>query len=451
MSFLNPSKLGDKLSTSKLARTAITGIAASKIAATLALQSTKKRLINADISESQQRQNEREIGKLMFSALSQLRGTALKVSQILSMEADLLPEGIRLELAKSCYQVPPLNRAVIHRVFLKEFKNSPSIIFSRFESTAFAAASLGQVHKASDDTGEKLAVKIQYPGIASSIGSDMKMIRTLLLNLANHSALLPNKTVISDVLNEIEQRLEEEVDYILEAENTVWFKEHLSGHNIVIPSVYPQYSTEKVLTTQFLSGVHVDEWLLTNPTQTVRNDLGQRIYDVFIYSAFELGKLHADPHPGNYLFMDDGQLAILDFGCINIFGKESAQQKTQLLNAFLEADATQRAARVLSVYQGQNIIDSGLSLEEFTSQLLPLLEPLYEWISMPFEHGEYDFAKYPSCPKVSLSDAKKSNQYLASIPQNQMYFDRSLVGVFAMLKKMGAQIKTANRWIYVGG
>lgn len=442
-------KQHSKLSTSKLARTAITGVAASKIAAALALQNTKKKLQKSQLSDHQQLKNEREIGKLLFAALSQLRGTALKVSQILSMEADLLPEGVRLELAKSCYQVPPLNRAVINKVFIKEFKASPGDVFSTFESRAFAAASLGQVHRASSDVAQKLAVKIQYPGIAASIRSDMKMIRTLLMNLASHSALLPNKTVIGDVLEEIEQRLAEEVDYLLEAKNTCWFKEKLSAHNIVIPKVYFNYSTEKVLTTEFLSGMHVDEWLKTDPSQATRNALGQLLFDVFIDSAFVLGKLHADPHPGNYLFMHDGQLAILDFGCINTFSAEAAHAKTQLLNAFLETDLKARAVRILSVYQTQNIIDTQLSIEGFKSQLLPLLDPLYRWISMPFVQPIYDFAKYPNCPKISLKDAKKTNQYLASIPQNQMYFDRAMFGVFSILKKMRANITTANSWIYV--
>ena len=439
------------LSTSKFTRTAFSGLTAAKIVAKLAVQKRNLKLIPGLLSDQQRLKNEREIGKMLFAALGQLRGTALKVSQMLSMEVDLLPEGIRQELAKSCYQVPPLNRAVINKVFIRELKGSPSDVFATFETSAFAAASLGQVHRAVTDEGQSVAVKIQYPGISASIRSDMQMIRALLGTLASHTALLPNRQVISDILNEIEERLAEEVDYAREASNTIWFKQQLLALNIVVPSVLTQYSSEKVLTTELLAGVHLEDWLATDPTQEQRNHFGQLIFNVFIESAFKLGRLHADPHPGNYLFLDNGQLAILDFGCVKMFTPALAQQKIQLLNAFLELDQSVRAAGILAVYQRQKIIAKTLGIEEFETALLPLLEPMYQWVSKPFQQPCYDFSNYPSCPKMSIEDAKKANKYLVSVPQHQMYFDRTMLGVFSMLKQMRAQVDTANVWIKVGG
>lgn len=161
--------------------------------------------------------HEAEIGRILFSGLSQMRGTALKASQLLSLEADLLPEGIRKELAKSCYQVPPINRALIRKMFIQELGKEPSKVFDKFEPQACAAASLGQVHKASitlPETGEQqtVAVKIQYPGIGESIDSDLKMLSFILNSLSKTTSHVPNKHVLETTLDEIERCLKDEID-----------------------------------------------------------------------------------------------------------------------------------------------------------------------------------------------------------------------------------------------
>lgn len=444
--------LNQKVSTGKLARSAITGLTAAKIGASLAAQKSQKLLSGKKITQLQLRKNEQKIGKILFSALSQLRGTALKVSQMLSTEVDLLPEGVRIELAKSCYKVTPLNRALVNKVFVRELKASPSDVFATFEAKAFAAASLGQVHKAeieSDNanSARTVAVKIQYPGIATSINSDMTMIRSLLTTLAGKSDLIPNREVIDTALDEIEERLQEEVDYVLEAKNTRWFQQNMAIKNIVIPDIFAQYSSEKVLTTGYLEGLHLEEWLASSPNQTERDHYGQLIFDSFLYSAFKLSCLHADPHPGNYLFMPNRKLGILDFGCIKTFDERFAAEKATLLNTFLDSDIKLRPEKILQVYQDQGVLKRDLSLEEFSTQLLPLLEPMYQWVSSPFNTERYDFSEYASCPKMSFDDAKLTNKYLYRVPKDQIYFDRSMFGVFSMLKRIGAVVNTANSWI----
>jgi predicted unusual protein kinase regulating ubiquinone biosynthesis (AarF/ABC1/UbiB family) len=441
-------KESTKVATGKMVRSTITGIAAAKIGAVLAIQKSKQVIYKDKLSKEQQLENEIKIGKLLFSALGQLRGTALKVSQLLSTEIDLLPEGVRAELAKSCYQVIPLNRALINKVFISEFSVSPSDIFSNFEPKAFAAASLGQVHKAETPSGFKVAVKIQYPGIAASINSDMKMLRALLSSIAKKSDILPNQEVINEALDEIQERLQEEVDYNLEAENTRWFRQKLLDKGVVVPSVHQEYSTEKVLTTSLLTGLHLDEWLATNPSQNQRNIYGQLIYDSFMFSAFELGSLHADPHPGNYLFMEKEQLGMLDFGCVKTFNKDFSTEKAALLNSFLTTDEKQRSLNIFSTYQEQGIIAPSLSITEFEAVLQPLLEPMYQWISAPFKDKVFDFSNYLSCPKMTFDNAKSANKYLLAIPQDQIYFDRSMFGIFSMLKRIGAVVKTENLWIF---
>jgi hypothetical protein len=146
--------------------------------------------------------------------------------------------------------------------------------------------------------------------------------------------------------------------------------------------------------------------------------------------------------------MPNDQLGILDFGCVKRFAANFADEKLILLNTILENDIQARPLRILKVYKEQAILQQDLSIDEFQSVLLPLLEPMYQWISAPFKQNEFDFSEYASCPTLSLKEAKIANQYLYTIPKDQLYFDRSMFGVFSMLKRIGAVVNTQNRWIY---
>lgn len=145
--------------------------------------------------------------RLLFQSLTKLEGTAIKLAQMLSMETDLLPEEYSNELAKSYLQVPPLNRVLVNKVFQEEFNEIPGNIFTSFDSTTFAAASLGQVHNATVATGAKVTVKIQYPGIHVAMESDIKLLRKLM-----HT--LPNKEIVEQSIVEIHARLREELGLI---------------------------------------------------------------------------------------------------------------------------------------------------------------------------------------------------------------------------------------------
>ena len=168
------------------------------------------------------------MGRILFAALNQLKGTALKASQLLSMELGFLPEGIRRELAKAHYQVTPLNRALVIKLLRQEFGAGPDRLFQTFEPQAFAAASLGQVHAATLADGQAVAVKLQYPGMATSIGSDLALLRTLLSAISLRSHTLPKADIVAPVMADIEHKLAEELDYLNEAEQLVWFGQHLA-------------------------------------------------------------------------------------------------------------------------------------------------------------------------------------------------------------------------------
>lgn len=431
-----------KIITGKLARTLKTTAMASKTGIKhLRYLGAKKFSSNP---QKLQQDHEEEIGKLLFKGLSQMRGTALKASQLLSLESDILPEGIRRELAKSCYQVPPINKALIRKVFIQEFGQEAKKLFKEFSADACAAASLGQVHKGKIESGETVAIKVQYPGIREAIDSDLKILSFIMSSLSIATNYLPKKAVVNAALDEIKICLREEIDYQQEADNTRWFKQNLNIVNIRIPEVYNDYSSQRILTTEFLNGLHIDEWLATQPSQDQRNRAGQSIFNAFLYCFFELKALHADPHLGNYLFLDSGEVGILDFGCVKHFSNDFPGDMAVLVNAILNQDQ----AAVFRGYKKFEIFSDDFQFDEYLQQVYPVLSPIQEWISLPYQTATFDFSTLPPPPLMKHASHQQAIQHLDGLKREQIYFDRTYFGIYQLLKKLGANIHTENPWIH---
>ena len=253
----------------KIARTGVASIAAARVGLGELGHRIKRPFLSTENVKKEKEILDDKNAKILFNTLSQLRGTALKIAQMLGMEQGLLPESYRKELSKSFHQVPPLNRVLVRKVMLEELNQNPETAYEQFDTTAFAAASLGQVHKATTKDHKNVAVKVQYPGISVSIESDMTLIRGIAHGLSNTKLILQS-------IGEIEERLKEEIDYRIEAKNTLWFKENVTLKGISIPHVYPELSTQKILTTELIQGLHLSQWLDTNPSQESRNLAAQR-------------------------------------------------------------------------------------------------------------------------------------------------------------------------------
>jgi len=176
----------------------------------------------------------------IFEAIVKLRGTAIKLAQMLGMESGLLPDKIQKELAKSWHQVPPLNRVLVRKVMLEEFGCPPNEMFKEFEPAAFAAASLGQVHHARLPDDTLVAVKIQYPGIHVAMQSDIRLLRKVVKGMSQ-------RKVANISVDEIEARLSEELDYDGEAERTMWFRKNMATAGVFIPKIFEDFSTPRVL------------------------------------------------------------------------------------------------------------------------------------------------------------------------------------------------------------
>ncbi|MFZ6673259.1 ABC1 kinase family protein [Undibacterium sp. Xuan67W] len=431
---------------SKLGRSAVSGLALAQVGISHVGHKARQLTRSDEAKITAQDEHEAELGRILFRALNQLKGTALKISQLLSMEADFLPAGIRRELAKGCYQVTPLNRALVHKVFSREFGQAPEHVFAQFDATSFAAASLGQVHHASLADGTQLAVKIQYPGIAASISSDVRMLRGLLHTMSLGSDLIPRKELVDRNMSELEHKLAEELDYEHEAAQLRWFARHVRLPGIVIPVPVASHSSQRILSMQRLDGLHLDEWLATNPDQATRDHFGQLLFDWFWHSVCELGRLHADPHPGNFLFMADGQLGVLDFGCTKSISKSFCTSMAKAWRGLLDQNRSSFAP-VRLAYIELGLIRADLSLEDFETQLIPAATALVEWQLQPFTMQRFDFRHKTSYPAPDTGHGKILVKLALSYHEDMPYFDRAYMGMMHMLKKIGAVVDTRNPWL----
>lgn len=267
-----------------------------------------KKLFNPDISRDELNEDN---ANDIYNSLSELKGSALKIAQMLSMDKNIMPKAYVNKFSQSQYNAPPLSGPLIIRTFTKSFGKPPEKIFDSFNLKSTNAASIGQVHEAKLN-GKKLAVKIQYPGVADSISSDLKLVKPFAFRL-----LGMNEKELSIYIQEVEERLLEETNYELEVRRSVEFSEACKSlKNVVFPKYYPEYSSNKIITMDWMEGMHLKEFLETNPSQQLRNKIGQALWDFYNFQQHELRAVHADPHPGNFLITPDERLAVIDFGCI---------------------------------------------------------------------------------------------------------------------------------------
>ncbi|WP_057831901.1 ABC1 kinase family protein [Colwellia sp. TT2012] len=446
-----------KVPTSTLSRSAIAGAAVTKIALKHAGYKVRKAFA-AKISATQysdtkkspvknneqsQQQHEEQIGELVFTVLSQLRGTAIKLSQLLSMETDILPETIRNKLKSACHEVPPINRALVRKQLVQELGNTPKQLFKEFDSQAFSAASIGQVHRALSFNDEKLAVKVQYPGIGATINSDLKMLEKLFWLLAKTTNNMPQKQVITQVLAEMKNRLAEEINYEIEASNLNWFRQEMKLNGIVIPKVNQQLSSARVLSMEMLTGQHIDKWLENQPSQQHRNALGQKLFDFFWYCALTLKKIHADPHPGNFLVLNDGQLGVLDFGCVRSLSDEFVDSFTAMMPKIVDSYIFGKNKPALfASYQALKLIDHSVDFNTFESKIFPDLQRYGQWLGQAYEHKTFDFTTKSPCPGKPDNVSGEAIKFLSGMYSEQPCFDRAHLGLMNLLTQIGANINT---------
>ena len=308
----------------------------------------------------------------LFKVLGELKGGAMKFGQALSVFEAALPEDIakpyRETLTKLQESAPPLPTRVVHKVLAKELGEDWRDNFSSFEDVATASASIGQVHKAQWKDGRAVAVKIQYPGAAEALISDLNQIQ----RFAKIFQLVMPGLEMKPLLEELRSRIIEEVDYRYEAQAQETYARVYDGDaDIAIPKVV--MASDRVLVSEWLEGTPLSQ-IIANGTQEQRNNAGMKLARFHFTSPDRAGLLHADPHPGNFRLLADGRLGVLDFGACNRLPNGFPEPMKRLLKHALDDDSA-------ALYEGFKkdgfiLADVDVDPELVLDFLVPLVEPL---------------------------------------------------------------------------
>ena len=290
------------------------------------------RSLNADDEQKNAAKSKlfQEIGIQISDTLGQMKGAAMKVGQIASQYKDVFPPEVANAISKLQRQAPAVDFSEIKAQVEKELGQPLEQVFSTFHPEPFAAASIGQVHRATLQNGQDVVVKVQYPGVDEACESDLKQIR---LALRMMGMLKIDKDLQDQLFKEIQESLANELNYQLEAENLEiarTFHQQLDT-KIIIPQVFKEYSTRHLLTLSFEPGDSIEQ--ASTWPQTLRNDLGKRLFTAMGQEIFYLKRFHCDPHPGNLAFRPDGSVIIYDYGGVKQLSDEQVHSFQQLIQA----------------------------------------------------------------------------------------------------------------------
>ncbi|WP_417583079.1 ABC1 kinase family protein [Nitrincola sp.] len=362
--------------------------------------------------------------------LSHLRGAAMKIGQLLSMDAgDLLPPELSELLSvlrAGANPMPMLQLATIMETSMGEDWQSH---FSQFGFTPVAAASIGQVHKALDHQGQALALKIQYPGIRQSIDSDVDNVITLL----KMSRLLPAGVIADELIDEAKAQLHAEADYHLEAQHLQAYKALLADDpSFRVPQCYTELCSENLLVMSFEQGVAVES--LTAYSLAERNRCAGLLLQLLFRELFEFGRVQTDPNFANFLYdPDNGQLVLLDFGATRLYSPALVMAYRQLFHAGLNQDRQQLLEAATQI---------GYFSEQVTASQQQAVLALFELALEPLRSDRYDFAATDLARRIKDQGMALSMRegYWHSPPVDALFLHRKLAGLYLLFARLGVSL-----------
>lgn len=267
-----------------------------------------EKMVNPSLTKDKLNENNAED---IYDGLKNLKGSALKVAQMLSMEKNIMPKAYVEKFSLAQFSVPPLSAPLVRKTFKRYLGYYPEAIYDSFTPDSVNAASIGQVHKATKN-GKQLAVKIQYPGVADSISSDLAIVKPFAIKMFNLQGKDSDK-----YFKEVEHKLLEETDYKLELKQGIAIAKACEKiKNLRFPVYYPEWSSEKIITMDWMEGEHLSEFAARNNDPETGDRIGQALWDFYMFQMHHLKQVHADPHPGNFLIDKETNLIAIDFGCI---------------------------------------------------------------------------------------------------------------------------------------
>lgn len=302
----------------------------AKIATKTMTSSIKNFNADEEKKNAARRQLFQKIGLQIADTLGEMKGAVMKVGQIASQYKDIFPPEVSEALSKLQRQAPAMPFYKIKAQLEKELGQPLNQIFTTFEEHPFAAASIGQVHKATLPSGEQVVVKVQYPGVEEACESDLKQVR---LALRLMGVLKINRQLQNQLFKEIQESLDNELNYEIEAQNLEiarTFHQALDN-KIIIPRVYKAYSTRHILTLSLEQGEKIET--ASTWSQDTRNELGRRLFSAIGREIFFLKRFHCDPHPGNFAFREDGSVIVYDYGGVKTLSSDVVMHFKHLIQA----------------------------------------------------------------------------------------------------------------------
>ena len=423
-----------KIPTSKVKRAAKLVGTGAKVGKNYVKYFAKKVVGNDHAKEDLDRDNAEDI----YNSLSELKGSALKMAQIMSMDKSVLPKAFADKFAMAQYSAPPLSYPLVVKTFRQQFGKTPTEIFDTFSKVAVHAASIGQVHKATLD-GKTYAVKVQYPGVADSVKSDLQMVKPIAMRMLG----LKDREV-KQYFEEIESKLLEETDYEHELKQSQEIGRgcaHLD--HLEFPNYYEEFSGKRILTMDWLEGMHLKELLALNPSQETKNQIGQALWNFYDFQLNSLRALHADPHPGNFLLKENGTIGVIDFGCVKRIPDDFYKLYFQLMNPnYLHNDAELEALFLKLEFLSKEDSD------EEKAMFFGIFKELMELLTRPFRSDSFDFGDeeyfqtiYTLGEQLSKrKDIRKSKNARGS--KHILFINRTFFGLYSMLNELKADIKT---------
>lgn len=377
----------------------------------------------------------------IYDGLKQLKGSALKVAQMLSMEKSVLPQAYVEKFSLAQFSVPPLSAPLVVKTFKKYFGKAPHVLFDEFNSNSINAASIGQVHKAKKD-GKTFAVKIQYPGIANSISSDLAIVKPIAMSMFNIKGKNSDK-----YFKEVEDKLIEETNYLIEIEQSKEISAACAHiPNLLFPNYYEEYSSERIITMDWMHGEHLSEFTAHNTNVDNSNKLGQALWDFYMYQIHILKKVHADPHPGNFLVSENADLIALDFGCMKSI-------PTEFYIPYFEL------AKSENINNPDTFKDKLFELEilrddDSPEELAFFTEMFYDMLSLftqPFQQEAFDFSDPKFFNQIAeLGERYSKNTELKKMNGNRgskhfIYINRTFFGLYNLMFDLkSTEIKINN-------
>jgi len=393
-----------------------------------------KKSVNPELSKDTLHEDNAED---IYASLSQLKGSALKVAQMMSMDNQVLPKAYQDKFSMAQYNAPPLSYPLILKTFQQYFGKAPLELYDEFSRNAIHAASIGQVHRAKK-AGKELAVKIQYPGVADSISSDLKLVKPLANQLLNMKA-----SEMKQYMEEVEARMLEETDYERELNSGTEIGEGCASiEGLRFPKYYPELSNKRILTMDWIEGKMFPEFLKTNPSQEVRNKVGQAMWDFFLFQMKVLRKVHADPHPGNFIIDKDNNLCVLDFGCIKEIPSDFFDNYFQLLKPDIKLDEE----NLLKIYNNLDLFKPEDTPKE-KQKLMEVYGHMVSTLALPFHSETFDFSDEAYFKEIFSmgndiaqdKEIRKMNNARGS--KHGIYVMRTFFGLYTLLNQLKATVK----------